>query len=80
MAYDVSKEKVIKKKEIPLKEGGRAVVKVYSYNNGPKKIKTLFIFERRNREEFTTSKFPGIEEKKDSIAIGKALQELSKEL
>ncbi len=80
MAYDESKEKVIKKKEIDLEGGARAVVKVYSYNSGPKKIKILFIFKRQNGDDFTTAKFPGLENKSDILKIGKAFTELAKEL
>lgn len=78
--YDSSKEKIFYKKEVNLSSGTKAVIKYYSYDGGAKKAKMNFISKKKDDSDFITNKFPGIEDKKDVLAISKALKEIAGEM
>jgi len=78
--YDPEKEKITKEEAVVLSFGMKVKAKIYSYNGGEEKFKLLFIGESRRGEEYFTSKFPPLTNKKDVNAILKLMKKVSEGL
>ena len=78
--YDPNKETIFEKIEVTLSSGTKAVIKCYSYDGGEKRIKMLFVSDKKDGGEFVTNKFAGLNNKKDVLAISKAFKDISKNM
>lgn len=78
MAYDAKLEKIKAVKEVELENGWMGIVKIYSYGGGEQKFKVNFK-NTSGKNDYITSKFPGLTEKKGIANLIKAMQEISKE-